>query len=347
MVNENNDTAGETLLMRALPLTDMYTRETMYGNGSIHFKHLRNTLADVIIVSAVDGLAANVHQSVPPIAQECVLSWCVQTMRSSYNQGEYKEEIIETFFNTTSGPSPWNVTIFQTESGNNGTDTYYMEDINIDSGTTRSGRNITGYGASRTVASRLVNGFMDIFPSFTTVQPDTEKRMLRFKVWSDGPAYLRELDFNPWLAPNNVSRHMERLATSMTNTMRSDSSRVMLAGEAYSRESYVSVTWEWLTLPLGLLCLSFVFLAATIFKSAFEKDQVGVLKNSAILTLLYGLPDDMRGKLTRSSSTGTPRAKAKEMKVKLNANMGWRLSGNIFSPLPTRQLRPQPPPGWI
>jgi hypothetical protein len=133
----------------------------------------------------------------------------------------------------------------------------------------------------------------------------------------------------------------------MTNVVRSAVSKDMLAGKAFSKENYVSVRWVWLTLPLGLLGMSFVFLTATIFKSNLEKDQVGVMKNSAILTLLYGVSDDIRSKLTRSSSTGTPRAKAKELKVKLNPNMGWRVSGNLFSPLVSRPLPKQPPPGWI
>jgi hypothetical protein len=138
---------------------------------------------------------------------------------------------------------------------------------------------------------------------------------------------------------------MDRLATAMTNVIRSAPSKEMISGQSFSREAYVSVRWEWLTLPIGLLLMSFIFLAATIFKSALEKDQLGVLKNSAILTLLYGVPDNMRTQLTRSSSRGTPRAKAKELKVKLNPNMGWRVSGNLFSPLTPRP--PQPPPGWI
>ena len=133
----------------------------------------------------------------------------------------------------------------------------------------------------------------------------------------------------------------------MTNVVRSSSSNVLAQGDAFSRENYVKVRWEWLTLPLGLLFISLIFLGATVAKSAVERDRVGVWKTSAYATLLYGLPDEMQQKITRSSSTGTPRAKAKELKVRLQGNHGWRVSGNLFSPFTPKPKPNLPPPGWI
>jgi hypothetical protein len=340
LFDQNKSVKSEALLMRALPLTTLADKLPLYGNGSIHFKHIRNTIADVLIVSAEGGVAESVYQNRPPVAQECVLSWCVKTIKSSYDWGKYEEEVVETYLNTTSGPFPWEGFPYKDETGN-GTDIFYMQDIHIDNGTTPDGREISGYGTSNRTANTIIQGFIDIFPSFTTTTDESAVPIMRYKTWKTGPSWTRQLDYNPWLAPN-VSIHMDRLATAMTNVVRSAKSNEMLAGQAFSRETYVSVRWEWLTLPIGLLLLSFVFLAATIFKSSIEHEQLGVLKNSAILTLLYGVPDQMRNKLTRSSSRGTPRAKAKELKVKLNPNMGWRISGNLFSP-----TTPQPPPGWI
>jgi hypothetical protein len=346
MVDSNKSTSGEALLMRILPLTTMYEKEPLYGDGSINFKQWRNPIADVLIVSAADGSASSVYNKEPPVAHECILSWCVKTMQSSYDWGEYHEKVIETIVNTTAGPFPWLAVPFQTEN-ENGTDIIYNQDINISADDTHDKRNISGYGTSNATASAIIQGFVDIFPSFTTAVGRDAEPLMRYKTWQQGAAWNRQLDFNPWLAPNDVNRHMERLATAMTNVVRSSSDRVMVSGEAFNRETYVSVRYEWLTLPLGLLISSFIFLAATIFKSAHEVEEVGIFKNSAILTLLYGLPDEVRGKLTRSSSTGTPRAKAKELKVKRDPKMGWRVSGNLFSPLVATLPRKQPPPGWI
>jgi hypothetical protein len=107
LVNLTNSTADEALMTRALPLTTMTGREPLYGNGSINFKHMRNTIIDVLLVSAVDGTVELVYQKRPPSAHECMLSWCVQTIRSSYSLGNYEEEIIQTHLYTTEGSFPW------------------------------------------------------------------------------------------------------------------------------------------------------------------------------------------------------------------------------------------------
>lgn len=336
-------TKGEALLTRSLPLTDLATREPLFGNGSINFKYMRNTIADVLIVAAEGESPQSVYTNRPPIARECVLSWCVKTIKSSYDWGKYEEEVIATYMNTSSGSFPWASTPVTDETGA-GFDISYTQDININNGTTPDGHEISGFGTSNVTVMKIQTGFADIFPSYTTVANNSAPQIFRHKTFLSGPPYTKFLSYNPWIR-SDVSRHMERLATAMTNVIRSAPSNEMLPGNSFSSETWVSVRWEWLTLPVGLLLLSFVFLSATIFKSSLEKEQLGVLKNSAILTLLYGISDDMRNKLTRSSSRGTPRAKAKELKVKLNPNMGWRISGNLFSPIMPR--RPQPPPGWI
>lgn len=149
---------GETLLARILPLTTVFDYEPLYGNGSIMFKELRNTIADVFIVSAVNGSAANVRQKLRPVAQECVLSWCVKTMRSSYDSGRYEEEILHTFYNTTPGSHPWISTPFQTKDMN-GTDNFYLQDVHIDLGETPEGRTISGFGTPNYTASSNIQGF--------------------------------------------------------------------------------------------------------------------------------------------------------------------------------------------
>ncbi|RII12102.1 hypothetical protein CUC08_Gglean005193 [Alternaria sp. MG1] len=344
LFDSNGSVKGEALATRAFPLTAITTKEPLYGNGSILFKNHRNTIADVLLVSASEGLPDTVYQNIRPVAQECILAWCVQTIKSSYDYGKYEEEVVKTYLNDSAGDFPWQAFSYVDDLGNDATDMYYLQDININNGTTPDGASISGYGTSNTTAISIIQGLIDIFPSYTTVMNESAVPVMRYKTWQAGPPWNRQLEYNPWLAPN-VTKHMDRLATAMTNVIRSAPSNEMITGQSFSRETYISVRWEWLTLPIGLLMMSFIFLAATIFKSAIEKEQLGVLKNSAILTLLYGVSDDMRTKLTRSSSTGTPRAKAKELKVKLNPNMGWRVSGNLFSPVAPRP--PQPPPGWI
>ena len=97
----SNSTAGEALTMRALPLTEITRKITLYCDGLLHFKGIRHKIQDVFIVSASDGTAETVYRNETPVAQECHLSWFVETMQSSYAWGGYVEEVISTALNTT------------------------------------------------------------------------------------------------------------------------------------------------------------------------------------------------------------------------------------------------------
>lgn len=349
--NTTDGSIAEALLVRTLPLTEMLTKTPVFG-GSVNFKHIVNPILDALIVSAVDGAESLIRKETP-IAHECVLAWCVQTIMSSYSSGVYSENITSTYLNTTTDPHPFPWESFPVEIGGElmGNVVLYTQNLTITPPTPHNNpeviRSSAPYESDNTTVSNVLQSFDDYFPSYYTVKTGSEKPMLRYKNYLGGPA-LRKLAFNPLLAPNNISHHMERLATAITNVVRSDdNSKDMLSGEAYNYENYVSVRWEWLALPLGLLLSSLVFLTATIVQSAIEGDRVGVWKTSAIATLLYGLPDDVQKKLTTSAEGGTPRARAKELRVKLQPNKGWRVSDNLFSPFAPKPRLNQPPPGWI
>jgi hypothetical protein len=344
---DGNGLPGETLLMRTLPLSTIYDYKPLYGNGSINFKEYRNSITDVMIVSAANGSAAGVRQGIRPIAQECVLSWCVKTMRSSYDSGQYSEEVLHTFENTTEGPPPWVTVPFQTKY-ENGTDNLYLQDINIDLGTNWEGRNITGYGLSNVSALAIVAGFQDIFPAFYTTNVNGTVPILRWKTWATGTAWQRILEFNPWLAPNNVTRHMERLATAMTNVVRSAPSRTMLEGDAFVKETFIAISWAWLSFPFMLLMLSLVFLVATILKTSGD-GETGVWKTSAMPTLIYSLPQDVREGLTSSGPNDTAYRKgARRVRIRLLPDQGWRVSGQLCaSPTLLPQTEYHERAGWI
>jgi hypothetical protein len=348
--NHTGTMASEALLVRAVPLTELATKVPLYGVGSIKFRNVRNPIVDFLIVSAADG-PASVYQGKPPVIQECVLTWCVQRIKSSYDYGKYSEQVVATFENTTAGPFPWESIDVSDENGP-ATFIIYGQNITIEpplQSPLRTNLTVfnTTYGVDNTTANNVINIFDDFLPSYYVSNSVEPEPMLRYYDYGSG-AKFRAMPFNPWQAAN-ITNHMDRLALAMTNVVRSSATKSMLRGDAYNKENYVSVRWEWLTLPLGLLCIAFIFLTATIAKSAVEIDRLGVYKSSAYATLLYGLSDELQQKITRSASTGTPRAKAKELKVKIQPNGGWRVSGryaNLFSPFPAKPKN-QPPPGWI
>jgi hypothetical protein len=81
-VDANGSTAGEALLMRTYPLISNPERRDLFG-GSINSKHFRNPITESLIVSASNAFES-VYRNETPVAHECVLSWCVQIIKSSY-----------------------------------------------------------------------------------------------------------------------------------------------------------------------------------------------------------------------------------------------------------------------
>ncbi|KAL5372495.1 hypothetical protein DPSP01_013457 [Paraphaeosphaeria sporulosa] len=324
-VDRGTENAGETLLVRAQPLYDIFTRDFMPGYQPK--LNSRNPLAHVVIVSGLDS--DRVHRNETPIANECMISWSAKTLLSDYNEGGYIENVTRVVINDTDGPSAWRADPVKDDKGNL-LGYYYSFGENI----TLTGVNDTLYQIDNRTHSAIVSLFDDVFPSEYTLinSTDTAKAMLRYKQYKTVNPVTRSVTHNPCLY-ENISSHFDHMASAMTNVMRSAANNTkMVQGDAYDKESIVEVRWLWLTLPLGLLTLTGIFLLATIVRSSREHDSVGIYKTSAIATLLYGLPDDMSKKMTSTKAHGTPRAKAKEVKVKWVSKGGWRFSGNSISP---------------
>jgi len=334
----------EALLTRIVPLVSPNTRTPLYGTGSYHFKDVRNSIIDFFVASTTDA-PHSAYGRERPIAHECVLAWCVKTLKSSYFEANYTEEVTKTITNTTPAEYPWKSVYTVTPMGP-GYIQQYSRDILVD-------YNGTQYGASSAANVRTTAIFDDYFPSVYVQSNESDVAYLRYQMqFTDGsPPFLRNISYNPFLAPNNVSEHMGRLAKALTDTMRTSGQHVWLDGQVFSVETFVQVRWAWLSLPVGLLVFTLLFLVGTVIKSSLAKEHMGVWKTSAIATLLYGLPDEMQKKITAPAlddATRTPRAKTKELRVRMQPKTGWRVSGNMFSPFITPKVKQgQPPPGWI
>lgn len=177
--------------------------------------------------------------------------------------------------------------------------------------------------------------FADFFPSFYTAAHANATLKPRYKNYISG-AWVLELNFNPWQQPNNLTRHMERLATAMTNVVRSSSSKIMLEGEAYQTEPYISVRWEWLAFTFTLLLLSLVFLVSTIMRTSGDGEAAGIWITSAMPTLIYSLPKETPTQFA-TSTWGSGQDTHKKTRIKLLPNLGWRVSGQ--NQVASRSLR--------
>jgi len=345
MLEPSDFTQGEALLVRMLPLVTTPERRLLRG-GSIKFKSVRNPIVDAVIVGASNGIAS-VYRNETPIAHECVLSWCVKTIKATYAWGSYLEEITATVVNETKGDFPWLTEPFYSPTLN-GTDIYYTEDINIVTDPSNGSASI--YGVSNDTMSRTVAMFDDVFPSFVIARNASEEPIMRNKMYvipEKGPI-TRSLLFNPWMLPSNVSDHMERLATALTNAIRSSRrSNEYVFGEAFETEQYMVIRWEWLSFPFILLTLSLVFLVSTIIKTSGD-GATGMWKTSAMPTLIYSLPKETQGQFTSSSTWSSGKGAPRKTRIKLLPNMGWRVSGQShLSRSPRLPSGERVPRGWI
>jgi hypothetical protein len=322
----------ETLLMRAHPLYDVMTKAPVTGYNA-KLNDTRNPLLHGVLVSGIS--MENVLRNGTPIAHECILSWCVQEMWSQYENGGYKEGVNQSYYNHTVEGSPWYTEkVFDDDGDFMGVYYDYMENVVIE---TPAGEIWEVSNQSHMIALSV---FDDVYPSTLTFLEDSpeypDQPRLRYKQYVTKDVWYRTLD-NNLLMSDNLDKHFDNMATALTNSIRSaDHTTDIVRGRSYELESFVEVRWCWLILPVGLLALTFLFLAGTIIRSSMEKESIGVYKSSAIATLLFGLPDEMQKKIISSKAQGTPRANAKETKVKWTPNTGWRFSGNSLSPNSTK-----------
>ncbi|RAR16508.1 hypothetical protein DDE83_000073 [Stemphylium lycopersici] len=350
--SEANDTNQEALLFRTIPLTALLTKERLYGVGSVAFKNIRNPILDGLISSAIDG-PESVYQNKTPAVHECFLSWCVKTIKSSYDLGVYHEEVLSSHYNATMGPSPWDSYVIPEDQGG-GWFVIYKENVTIKSpesgpeATTYTNQSME-YGADNVTAANFMTIFDDFFPASYSVDNLTAIPRLRYKNLNlmEGPSQ-RFLPYSPWMLPNNLTRHVERLATAMTDRVRSTESNQMLLGEASYTEKYVLVQWAYLIFPLLLLTLTLVFLVSTIVKTS-KDTSTGIWKTSAMPTLMYSLPKETRSKVDPTSTWNNAHESGKKLRIKLLPNKGWRVSGASHLSTSPQQPRPavQAPRGWI
>jgi hypothetical protein len=301
---------GEALTMRLFPLVDGITRYPYYG-GSIMFKDVGSAISDFLIV-ATPGGAEGVYQNSTPVVRECILSWCVQTMKSNFYWGHLNETMTYSWQNTTIEPFPWNVTTNRTT----GIPLNYQYTRNIT--LTPPGGNFTFGLSSDTMVETSFT--MDVaLPSFLTAANETADPLFKFNNQNGSPR-SRIMKTNPWLSSNDISDYVEIIAKVMTHTIRntqnSTGSINTFPGISWDSQVQVYILWPWVTLPLSLLVLSIVFLGVTILKSERDIDEVGVWKTSALAILFNGLGDEvMRDK--KVWGMGDMRRKAGGMKVRL------------------------------
>ncbi|KAF1952534.1 hypothetical protein CC80DRAFT_596615 [Byssothecium circinans] len=184
--------AGEALLMRTFPLISHTYRKPYYG-GSINFRDIRSPLVDALIVASTG--AAAVYQNKTPVAQECVLYWCVKQVKASYYWATYQEKVIAS---STANFRPdyfaWKSEPY-TGPTVNGTLQYFSPNITIRPDDLTPDEKT--FGLTNSTHVNIYAMFDDIFPSFLSTQNETTKPTFKIKSGSTSTTKFGKVKFSP------------------------------------------------------------------------------------------------------------------------------------------------------
>jgi hypothetical protein len=307
---------SEALTMRWFPLIDASTKEPLY-DGSVHFKDIINPIADFLVVGNADGAKA-VYQNVTPAAQECYLTWCTQTLKSSLLWGQLSENVTYQFLNSTKIPYQY---IFHTDPDTGIAEYDYFHNTTLvpPHQHLAPGQQDVTFGLDN--VTFLSTSFMMDSVQLAFVTAADENTAPTYKYDNVVESRIRSLLATPWLPPNNISDHIQNVATAMTRVLRNtpavNGTMDLVKGTSWESRVHVEIRWAWMTLPVALLLISLVFLLATMVKSTREEKDVGIWKTSALAILFNGLGEDVQRSVGPNCRMGQARAKARELRVKL------------------------------
>ncbi|KAL8785501.1 MAG: hypothetical protein Q9213_003327 [Squamulea squamosa] len=127
---------------------------------------------------------------------------------------------------------------------------------------------------------------------------------------------------------SNLTKRIENLATSMTNSIRGQNDNVSgpAYGIAWTSETYVHVRWAWLAFPATLILLASCFLLGVVLETSYR--DVLVWKSSNIALLFHGRSlrlSSRSGKPVSKVSAMTERATDIKAKLVETDAEGWKL----------------------
>ncbi|KAL8813042.1 MAG: hypothetical protein Q9223_000658 [Gallowayella weberi] len=127
---------------------------------------------------------------------------------------------------------------------------------------------------------------------------------------------------------SNLTRRIENLATSMTNSIRGQDDNVSepAYGVAWTSETYVHVRWGWFAFPATLILLASCFLLGVVLETSYR--DILVWKSSNLALLFHGRSLNLNsegGKPVNKLSAMTSSATNISVKLVESEADGWKL----------------------
>ncbi|PPJ56237.1 hypothetical protein CBER1_06383 [Cercospora berteroae] len=305
-----------------------------FGNWTIAYSNMQNFTLFTAQSWYWAPLTGNTNS--PPHASECILHFCLRTYNASVNDGIFSESIISQWPDPLQ-PLPKSITdqwgfgllreMTDLEAPDNGAKWWQHAPDNISEanitlaspqmeGQVYTINWLTMFGLRKwfaenwwvattdqdftsDVAQVMYNAYTG--PSRATIQPENTSAALAAVAAMPGPAGL-------W----------SDVADSMTRHIRDQASDQQSAhGVAYAAQTFVSVQWEWIILPISLLILTLAFVALTVAQSV-EK-EIPLWKSNSMPSLVYSFDETTSHSISGHGRTGEDmeqHAKAFEMAMR-------------------------------
>jgi hypothetical protein len=148
----------------------------------------------------------------------------------------------------------------------------YVEDVTI---CVPSDSEKVNYGLSNVTMLTKTTTFDNLLPFPSTMENSSDTVSTRLRYWRVENTEKKP-EINPWVPSSNIPQYNGRLATAVTNLIRSSSRSESASGAGYAKEVRVKVHWAWLISPLLLLVLSLMFLMLTITRVPNAGGGVGI-----------------------------------------------------------------------
>jgi hypothetical protein len=318
---ESGQKPGEALGSRIFPLVDANpsSRQPIF-NGTLNFMDIKNPIIDFLVSGTPNGPAGAYRNSTPTV-HECVLYWCVQSVQSRFYLGRGFENTTKAVQLESPDGNPWK--FFDVQGSQI---PRYQANFSLSlPPSVQPDSPINHFSVNNLTIVQTLLSLDQIAPSYLTASDVSTEAQLR---WLNGGQFFgappqslpMPQDTFPWLPPNDVTAHVEKMATLMTIVMRNTpdgNALQMVNGTAWEERTYVLIHWPWAAFPFSLLGLSLAFLMATVAKSSHEEDQVGIWKNSMTAVLFNGLGEDVQKTAGPNRRTGEANAEARKIMVRL------------------------------
>lgn len=222
-----------------------------------------------VVFNKSDVPAPTIGGKVNPRATECALSWCVQRLATGVRNGIISQNTTTTWLNTS---------------------TLDTADVYL---TPAAGQNLSTGKDPRTYyvsAMRNLPLVKFLETTFTTnasfinlpgsdLGPNKSSALTVYSSDVAQALYIIE----------DLSGFMNNLADRMTDTLRNhyQDPALDIQGKVYVMETYISVRWPWLILPITLLFASCGLLVASILSTHGHRSTLW--KNDSLATLFHGL----------------------------------------------------------